>query len=66
MLLVSRKRLHSMAKHSIELVDTVKGHLERIWCVKWHPNGKVFATASADKTIRIWQKEGQFCLHLSS
>lgn len=42
----------------IELEEELKGHLERIWCVRWHPNGKWLASCGADRNIRIWQKEG--------
>lgn len=44
----------------IELEEELKGHLERVWCVRWHPNGKWLASCGADRNIRIWQKEGLF------
>uniref|UniRef100_A0A0K0E8B4 Probable cytosolic iron-sulfur protein assembly protein CIAO1 homolog n=1 Tax=Strongyloides stercoralis TaxID=6248 RepID=A0A0K0E8B4_STRER len=30
----------------------------RVWCVKWYPNGSLLATCGADKTIKIWNFEG--------
>ncbi|KAH9007103.1 WD40 repeat-like protein [Lactarius hatsudake] len=35
-----------------------KSHARIIWDGAWAPDGKVFATASRDKTVKIWQ-----CLH---
>jgi len=32
-----------------------KSHTRIIWDCAWAPNGTVFATASRDKTVKIWQ-----------
>ena len=47
-----------MDKYEIKLEKTLSGHIERIWCVRWHPNGRWLASCGADRTIKIWSKEG--------
>lgn len=42
----------------LELVDTLKGHLGRVWNVSWHPSGNILSSCGEDKTIRLWGKEG--------
>ena len=41
----------------LELIETLSGHDERVWCVTWCPKGKLLASCGADKTVRIWAKE---------
>ena len=41
----------------LELVGTLSGHEDRVWCVAWGPKGNLLASCGADKTIRIWAKE---------
>lgn len=43
--------------------DILVGHQDRVWSVSWSPNGDTLASCSGDKTIRLWQKEGEcpFC-----
>jgi Tol biopolymer transport system component len=33
---------------------TLKGHLRRIWSVSWSPDGKRLASASGDRTVKVW------------
>lgn len=30
---------------------------ERVWNVEWHPNGKMFASCGADKSVRLWRRK---------
>ncbi|XP_076813186.1 putative cytosolic iron-sulfur protein assembly protein CIAO1 homolog [Clavelina lepadiformis] len=43
---------------TLECIETIQGHNDRVWDVKWSPNGMLLASCGTDKTIRIWGKEG--------
>jgi WD40 repeat protein len=42
----------------MDLVSTLEGHEDRVWCVSWSPasnlNDQLLATSSSDKKIKIW------------
>ena len=42
----------------IKCIETVSGHNDRVWDIKWNPGGTLLASCGTDKTIRIWGKEG--------
>jgi len=42
----------------IKCVETVFGHNDRVWDIKWNPAGTLLASCGTDKSIRIWGKEG--------
>ena len=35
----------------------LEGHNDRVWCVSWHPSGNLIASASGDKTVRLWERQ---------
>jgi WD40 repeat protein len=38
----------------MEQVAALAGHSERAWHVSWRADGKLLASCSGDRTIRIW------------
>ncbi|XKL68529.1 hypothetical protein PGB90_004020 [Kerria lacca] len=41
----------------MELIQTLRGHIGRVWCVSWNHQGNVLASCGEDKNIRLWLKE---------
>lgn len=41
------------------LYKTLLGHSDRVTSVSFHPKGQILASASYDKTIKLWQQNGQ-------
>lgn len=39
------------------IIQTLKGHKEIIYCVKYSKDGKLFASGGSDKTVIIWTHE---------
>ncbi|XP_053669155.1 probable cytosolic iron-sulfur protein assembly protein Ciao1 [Anopheles marshallii] len=40
----------------VYLLQTLTGHVGRVWSASWHPSGDTFASCGEDKTIRVWTK----------
>jgi class 3 adenylate cyclase/GTPase SAR1 family protein len=47
----------------VKLVRTLRGHTGYIGRIAWSPDGRILASPSADKTIRLWDVETGECLH---
>ncbi|MEG4278415.1 AAA-like domain-containing protein, partial [Microcoleus sp. MON1_C1] len=45
--------------------NTLSGHQESVYSVSWSPDGQTLATASDDKTVKLWSKQGKLLFTLS-
>ncbi|KAG8953427.1 U3 small nucleolar RNA-associated protein 13 [Tulasnella sp. 424] len=50
------------AKGDLKLVATLKGHKRGVWNVKFSKFDRVVATASGDKSVKLWSLESFACL----
>ena len=46
----------------VKLVRTLRGHTDCIGRIAWSPDGRMLASPSKDKTIRLWNAETGECL----
>lgn len=42
---------------SLQEVQCLEGHSDRVWSVAWAPSGDALASCSGDKTVRVWARE---------
>ena len=52
----------SPVRGSFKLIGTCKGHKRGVWCVKFGRHEKVLATASGDKTVKLWSLSDFTCI----
>lgn len=55
-------KLVKLWNRQLELVATLKGHRRGVWDVQFSPVDKVIATASGDKTVKVWSVTDYSCL----
>lgn len=46
----------------VKLVRTLRGHTDFIGRIAWSPNGRMLASPSKDRTIRVWDADTGECL----
>ncbi|GAA6002933.1 hypothetical protein JCM10207_001903 [Rhodosporidiobolus poonsookiae] len=52
----------SPAQASLSLLGTFKGHKRGVWSVKFSPVDQVLATASGDRTVKLWSLQDFSCV----
>lgn len=50
---------------SLKQLGVFHGHKRGVWCAKFSPHDQVVATASGDKTVKLWSTESFACLKVS-
>lgn len=66
MYLVAPKHLGELGSVHIEQINELEGHESAITCLKYSSNSAFIASASLDKSVKIWTADGECILTLEN
>ena len=59
----AQRRQNKQLKLDLHEIEKHEGHTHAVFCVSFHPSGRMLLTASADKTVKLWDLQSRKVLN---